>query len=83
MYHNEYLLLIRKIDICILNKCIVTNITINNERCSLKCLYRSLNQNQEQFESFCENLIDVLSGINDQQLTCSILAGDFNAELTK
>ena len=32
-----------------------------------------VNQNQEQFESFRKNLIDVLSGVNNQQPTCSIL----------
>ena len=32
---------------------------------------------------FCENLIDKLSGINNQQPTCSILIGDFNAKLSK
>ena len=47
------------------------------------CLYRSPNQNQEQFESFCKNFIDMLSGINDQQPTWSVLAGDFNVELMK
>ena len=58
-------------------------INVNNERCSLTCLYRSPNQNQEQFDSFCENLIDVISGINNQQPTCSILVSDFKANLSK
>ena len=44
--------------------------------------YRSPNQNQEQFESIHENLIDMVSGINNQQPTCSILVGDFNAKLS-
>ena len=83
IYYKEYLPLIRKVDICKLNECIVTEITVNNERCFLTCLYRSPNQNQEQSESFWENLIDVLSGINNQQPTCSILVGDFNAKLSK
>ena len=39
----------------------------------LEMLLQITNQNQERFESFCENLIDVLSGINNQQPTCSIL----------
>ena len=64
-------------------KCIVTKITVNNDRCFLTCLYKSPNQNQEQFKSFYKNLIDVLSGINNQQPTCSILVGDFNAKLSK
>ena len=49
----------------------------------MTCFYRSPSQNQEQFESFCENLIDVLSDITNQQPTCSILVGDFNAKLSK
>ena len=66
-----------------LNECIVTEITVSDEKCFLTCLYKSPNQNQEQFESFCKNLIDVLSHINNQQPTCSILVGDFNAKLSK
>ena len=54
--YKEYLPLVRKIHICKLSECIVTEITVNNESCFLTCLYRSPNQNQEQFESFCENL---------------------------
>ena len=33
--------------------------------------------------NFGKNLIDVLSGITNQQLTCSILVGDFNGILSK
>ena len=75
--------IIRKIDICKLNECIVTEISVNSERCFLTCLYRPPNQNQEQFQSFCGNLVDVLSGINNQQPTCSILVGDFSAKVSK
>ena len=56
---------------------------ISDERCFLTIPYRLPNQNQEQFEYFYKNLIDVLSGINNQQLTCSILVVDFNARLSK
>ena len=72
-----------------MNECIVTEITVNNERCFLTTdqqvnyPYRSTSQNQEHFESFFENLVDVLSDINNQQPTCSILVGDFNAKLSK
>ena len=82
-YYKEYLPLSRKVDACKLNKCIVTGITVNNERCFLTCLYRSPNQNQEQFESFCKNLIDVLSGVNNQQPTYSVLVDDSNIKLSK
>ena len=83
MCYKECLLLIRKIDICKLNEYNVTEITVNNERCFLTCLYRLPNQNQEQFESLCENVIDMLSGINNQQSKCSVLVDDFNAKLSK
>ena len=36
-----------------------------------------------RLNSFYENLIDVLPGINNQQPTCSILVGDFNAKFSK
>ena len=83
IYYKECFYLIRKIDIFKLNECIVTEITVNNERCFLTCLYRSLNQNQDQFESFRKNLIDVPSGINNQKPACSIIVDDFNAKLSK
>ena len=47
IYYKEYLPLIRKVDICKLNECFPTEITVNNERCFLTCLYRSPSQNQE------------------------------------
>ena len=80
--YNEYLRLTRKIDVCILNECIVTEITVNNERRFMKFLYRSPSQSQEQFQCFCKNVIVVFSGIIKQQSTCSILVGDFNAKLS-
>ena len=60
IYYKEYLPLIRIVDTCKLNERIVTEVTVNNERCFLTCLYRSPDQNHVQFESFCKNLIDVL-----------------------
>ena len=38
---------------------------------------------QNYLFTFCKNLINVLSGINKHQLTCSILVGNFNANLSK
>ena len=60
IYYKEYLPLIRKVDTCKLNERIVTEVTVNNERCFLTCLYRSPDQNHVQFESFCKNLINLL-----------------------
>lgn len=49
----------------------------------MTCLYRLPSQNQEQFGTVCENLINVLSGINKQQPEGSIPVVDFNAKLSK
>ena len=38
IYYKGYLLLNRKIDVCKLNECIVTEIIVNNERYFLTCL---------------------------------------------
>ena len=71
IYFKKSLPLTRKIVICKLNECIVAEITVNNERCFLTTdqqvndPYRSTSQNQEHFESFFENLVDVLSDINN------------------
>ena len=45
IYYKDKIPLIGGIDICKLNECIVTEITLKNERCFLICLYRSLSQN--------------------------------------
>ena len=66
IYSKKYLPLIRKVGIYALNESILTEITVNNKKIFLTYLYRSPNQNQEQFG----NPIDVLSGVNNQQLTC-------------
>lgn len=42
LYCKEYLLFTRKIGICKLNECVVTKITVNNERYFSTRLYRSL-----------------------------------------
>ena len=44
---------------------------------------RSNSQYLDNNHNFGKNLIDVLSGVNNQQLTYSILVGDFNGILSK
>ena len=46
-------------------------------------LYRSPNRNHEELENFVSNLDLLLSNINDNHPTCSILIGDFNAKSLK
>ena len=44
---------------------------------------QSPNQNHEEFENFSSDLDLLLSNINDNHATCSILKGDFNAKSSK
>ena len=67
----------------ILQECLVTEIIVDNEKCFFTCLYRPPNQNHEELENFSSNLDPLLSKINDNHPTCSILRGDFNAKSSK
>ena len=58
----------------------MTEIIVDNEKCFFTCLYRSPNQNHEELENFSFNLDLLLSNINDNHPTCSILTGDFHAK---
>ena len=83
LYLKKHLLLIRRKDLSILQKCLATEIIVDNEKYFFTCLYRSLNQNHEGLENFSSNLDLLLSNINDNHPTCSILMGDFNAKCSK
>ena len=83
LYFKEHLPLIRRHDFSILQGCLVTKIIVDNEKYFFKCLYRSPNQNHEELENFSPNLDLVLSNINDNHPTCSILIGYFNAKSSK
>ena len=77
LYYKEYLPRTRRIDIC-----------CNRNNCKQRKMFHDMplqitNAKSRGFESFCKNFIDMLSGINKQQPTCSILFGDFNAKLSK
>ena len=61
----------------------MTEIIVDNEKCFFTCLYRSPNQNHEELENFSSNLDLLLSNINDNDPTCTILIGDFNAGSSK
>ena len=80
LYFKEHLQLIRRNDLSILDECLVTEIIADNEKCFFTCLYGSPNQNHKELENFSSNPDLLLSNINDNHPTCSILIGDFNAK---
>ena len=83
LYYKEHLPITRRGDISKLKECLVTEITITNERCLFTCLYRSPSQNREQFQSFCDSLDILLNNINSLNPAFSIITGDFNGKCSK
>ena len=83
LYFKEHLPLIRRNDLSVLQECLVTEIIVDTEKYFFTCLYRSPNQNHEELENFSSNLDLLLSKINDNHPTCSILIGDFNVKSSK
>ena len=79
IYYKEHFLLINQDDIWTLDNCLVTEIRSTSENCFLTCIYRSLSQNNEEFENFCVNFDLLFSNINEEIPICSIITGDFNA----
>ena len=67
MYYKKYLPVIRRTDLSDLQECIVAEVTVDKERCFLTCLYRSLSQNDDEFETFCSDLTFLLNNINKFQ----------------
>ena len=59
-----------------MQKTTVTDILVENEICFFTCFYRSPSQDHNDFGNFCSELN---TNINNNQLACSILIGDFNA----
>ena len=56
LYYKEHLPIIQRDDISDLKECLVTEITVKNERCFLTHLFRSPGENHEQLQSFCDSL---------------------------
>ena len=74
---------IRRNDLSIRQECLVTEITVDNEKCFFTCLYRSPNQNHEELENFISILDLLLSSIIDNHSTGWILIDNFDAISSK
>ena len=83
LHFIKHLPLIGRNYFSVLQECLVTEIIVDNEICFFTCLYRSPNQNHEELESFSSNLDLLISNINNNHPTCSILIGDFNVRSSK
>ena len=83
IYFKQSLPLIRRDDLSTMQEAIVTEISVENETCFFTCFYRSPSQSHDELENFCSELNLLLTNINNNQPTCSILIGDFNAKCSK
>ena len=83
IYYKEHLPVIKRHELCNLNRCLVLEIRIGGEKCFFSYLYRSQSRGREEFERFCTDFDLFLSNINDLTPACSIITGDFNARSTK
>ena len=81
--YKDYLPLIARNDLSIMQESFVTEISVNNEKCFFTCLYTSPSQSHEELNIFCSNLDLLLSNINDNHSTCWILVHDFKAKCSK
>ena len=83
IYYKNFVPLIKKDDITNLKECLVTEITVENEKCFFTCLCRSPSQNCDLFGDFCKYFIIRLKNINDHRPSCSVIFGGFNAKCSK
>ena len=72
--------LIRRDDLSAMPETIVTEISVENETCFFTWFYRLPSQSHDKLENFCSELNLLLTNINNNQPTCSILISDFNAK---
>ena len=75
MYYRNYLSITWRTDLSDLQQCLVTEVTVEKERCLLTCLHRSPSQNDDELETFCSDFIPLtflLDNINKFQSSSSI-----------
>ena len=82
MFYKDYLLVIRRDDLCTLTECIVVEINLGTKYLFFTCNYRSPCQTIDEFESYCQSLHLTLTNIDDTSSFSSVLIGDFNARCT-
>ena len=79
LYYKEHLRIIWRDDISNLKECLVTEITVKNERCLLRCSYRSSSHNREQFQSLRDSLDILMNNIN----SLNSLTADFDRKCSR
>ena len=73
-------LLVRVMPNHYLSECLILEINLKRKKGYLVSLYRSLNQNLDEFELFLTNLENLLADISSRNPHFLLLLGDFNAK---
>ena len=68
----------RRKDLESMRETVVTEITLRREKIFFVAIYRSPNQNSEEFDLFQESLQNIIDNFKDLRPHCVILTGDFN-----
>ena len=82
IYYKEHIPFVNRSDITFLDECVVGEIRVNSKKCFVTCLYRSPNQNLDEFNNFLSNYDRMCSSIALENPMCSFVIGDFNAKCT-
>ena len=83
IYYKEFIPLIERKDLTSLKECVTTEVMFSNEKCFFTCIYKSLNENHKQVDSFCFDLNNLLNNINNGRPVCSVIVADFNPKFSK
>ena len=81
VYYRETLP-IKVLNICQLTECLVLEITNENKKCILVCLYRSPSQSSDEFDTFLIKLEHMIDTIFNYDPNIVLVLGDFNAKLS-
>ena len=78
IYYKESLP-VRAINLPYLKEALPLKMNDNNKKMIVSVIYRSLSQNNREFDSFLLNFEQLLSDISIRKPTVSIITGDLNA----
>ena len=78
IYHKEALP-VHEIKLSYFKEALLLEMDYNNKKVLISAIYRSPNQNKNEFDLFLANLEQLLGEINKRKPYLSIITGDFNA----
>ena len=80
VYYRDDLPLKLRYDLSNLDQCIVLEMRVKSSRCFITCVYRSLNDSDDEEEQFCQNFESSCSNIALENPIASFILGDINAK---